>query len=443
MAIFTRRVLQRCIDESHTYASDTIRRGWVSKLKSTGATDYVAREWEIVLLNTLSHFGKLQHEPNLGGPSRPDVVFESDAVKFCADITAISDRGFDEQNPARTLEDQLRKRYARSETTTGGLALNISSLGFPAYKGMKQPRILPPEDEFDDLIFNGDFGSFLDYVKLNPLEKKTHTISLLHLRSLVRITYMPGRRGVWCDSHPIPQTTEIEKNPLFTALRDKVDQLTHSGYAGPCGMVICDGGAEVLRENFSGMTYSASEVIFAFFKKHSSINFVVTLSLRNGYDGTLKQRVEYRIHVRSVETWHSELNLLFAKIVEALPQVVQTPQNALNEMRFWEGRARYRTHLGGMSVTYHGHMAKEIRMSTRALLELLAGRISQETFNQRFSSERGRNIFEQQLKAGCLLESASVERRSNEDFDEIVLKFGGPDPAASEFAVRDKKTEAG
>jgi hypothetical protein len=49
----------------------------------------------------------------------------------------------------------------------------------------------------------------------------------------------------------------------------------------------------------------------------------------------------------------------------------------------------------------------------------------------------GQNLFEQQLRAGCLLESANVEQHSDEDSDEIVFRFGEPDPAASSFVTGD------
>jgi hypothetical protein len=437
MAMFARRVLQRCIDESHTYASDADRHRWVAKLKSTRAPDYIAVEWEIVLLNVFSRFGKLLHEPDLGSPQKADVVLENSALKFCADITAISDKGFHETNPIRELEDQLRGHYQASGITGGGLILNVSSVGFATYKGVKQRRILPEKAEFDKLVFNNSFTSFIDDIKLNPLNRKTHTTTFRDLGGIVQITYIPGQNGAWCQSHPIPQTTIIDSNPLSTALTGKAAQLKNCGYKGPCGIIICDGGTDVLRENFSGMTYSASDVISAFFRKHSSVNFVVTLSLRNHSDRTLKQRIEHRVYVRSIEGWHSALFLFFEEFAKRIPQVTQTPENALNELRFWEGKERRRLHLGGISVTYGRQSAKEIRISTHTLLEALAGRIPQAVLTQHFGMGVGRsNLFDQQLRAGCLLESATVERKPDEDSDEIVFRFGEPDPATSSFVTK-------
>src|ERR1700679_1686501 len=168
MAMFAKRVLQRCIDESHGYVSASTRHKWVAKLKSTRATDYIATEWEIVLLNVFSRLGTLLHEPELGFPKKVDVVLENSALKFCADITAISDKGFHQTTPIRELEDQLRSHYQVSGITGGGLVLDVSSVGFATYKGVKQRRILPAKAEFDKQVFNEGFISFIDDIRLNP-----------------------------------------------------------------------------------------------------------------------------------------------------------------------------------------------------------------------------------------------------------------------------------
>jgi hypothetical protein len=374
MAMFAKRVLQRCIDESHGYVSASTRHKWVAKLKSTRATDYIATEWEIVLLNVFSRLGTLLHEPELGFPKKVDVVLENSALKFCADITAISDKGFHQTNPIRELEDQLRSHYQVSGITGGGLVLDVSSVGFATYKGVKQRRILPAKAEFDKQVFNEGFISFIDDIRLNPLSRKIHTITFRDLSGIVQITYIPGQNGVWCQSHPIPQTTIIDSNPLSTALTSKALQLKNCGYEGPRGIIVCDGGADVLRENFSGMTYSAADVIRAFFRKHRSVSFVVTLSLRNHSNRTLKQRIEHKTYVRSPATWHDGLCLFFEQFVKNIPQVTQTPENALNELRYWEGKEHRRLHLGSITVTYGRRSPKEIQISTRAL-QVLAGRI--------------------------------------------------------------------
>ena len=86
-------------------------------------------------------------------------------------------------------------------------------------------------------------------------------------------------------------------------------------------------------------------------------------------------------------------------------------------------------------MTYGTRAPKEIRMSARTLQELLAGRLPHKLFNERFNRPNEVNIFERQLRMGCLLESTTIEKHPDEDSDEIVFRFGEPDPTAADFFI--------
>ena len=82
-----------------------------------------------------------------------------------------------------------------------------------------------------------------------------------------------------------------------------------------------------------------------------------------------------------------------------------------------------------------------IKISARALTELLAGRIEPE----RFLKEHGLKpmvkeqnaipFFDIQLQQGNTLKSAFIEPAEHKDDDWIVLEYGGPDPAMSGYRV--------
>ena len=77
----------------------------------------------------------------------------------------------------------------------------------------------------------------------------------------------------------------------------------------------------------------------------------------------------------------------------------------------------------------------EIRMSTQTLLEVLGGRLSAKKLNEAYSLNKREGIFEHQLRRGSVIESARVEKKSDEDSDEIVFTFGLPDPSVAPFTV--------
>src|SRR5271157_2256407 len=103
MAIFSRRTLQRLVDENSRFLSASQIKSHIRRLNSKHPNDCLSAEWEIALLNAFGRLGAVQHEPNLGGRCRPDIKFtHSEDVKatFIADVATVSDVGLDAQNPA-------------------------------------------------------------------------------------------------------------------------------------------------------------------------------------------------------------------------------------------------------------------------------------------------------------------------------------------------------
>src|SRR5665213_4002062 len=130
MAIFTRRVLQQCINEANSYASRRKIREWVEKLNSTDDRNYIATEWEVVLLRTLSKVGKLTHPEETSKHATLDVIFASQdqSLSFAADIAAISDRGARENHPIHQLHHELERRFRALGLKRGGFDCRAEQL---------------------------------------------------------------------------------------------------------------------------------------------------------------------------------------------------------------------------------------------------------------------------------------------------------------------------
>jgi hypothetical protein len=440
MAMFSRRALQRAINDSLSYATSQKRRDWVSTLNSPKSRKYIPTEWEVVLLQVMSRLGSLHHEADLGGETTPDVYFESPALTFAADITTISDRGRHEQNPIDLFEQELRKRWIKSGIKEGGLGFHAST-SLQIVKGSKPPIIVPPSEQFESLIFNDNFETFIDSVRAQPAEKRQIDV-WWNRNSVIQIIYLPGRNSVWCTGHTsytVP--TQKDRNPLYLALKDKGDQLKRSGFTGIKGVIICDGGAHVLRNHGDSYSFSARDVVFHALKRHTSIDFVAILSLRSRSDMSIRQNIDYQIYVREMSIWARDLNAIFSAAVSKLPGVRQTPDNARSELAHWQGREKQHTHLRGMTYSAGRNGLGQIRMSTQTLLEVLAGRLSVKRMNETYSLSKQEGIFEHQLRRGCVIESAKVEKNLEEDSDEIIFTFGLPDPSVSPFTLPDEETE--
>ena len=79
----------------------------------------------------------------------------------------------------------------------------------------------------------------------------------------------------------------------------------------------------------------------------------------------------------------------------------------------------------------------QIRVSARAVLELLAGAMTYERFADVHGWTEGRfDMFRSRLASGQLFRSARIERLGpGQDDDWLELEFGPPDPAISTFRL--------
>ena len=69
MAIFSRRAIQRLIEENTAFLSRKQTQTHIAKLNLHNES-ILATEWEVVLLNAFSKLGTVKHEPNWGLPRR-------------------------------------------------------------------------------------------------------------------------------------------------------------------------------------------------------------------------------------------------------------------------------------------------------------------------------------------------------------------------------------
>jgi hypothetical protein len=446
MALFTRRVLQKCLDDNAEFVSTDILRNWVQRLNRV-SNDYVATEWEVVLLRAFARFGKVRHEPPLG--RRPiDLVFESSdrKLEFAADIVAISDQPLHEKNPIARFRDELNRRIEKAKINTGRFLFQVEEEQPVACRGTGRKRrlLLPTVSEFSTHVFNAAFDEYIELIRKEPRRLRNH---LVHHRSpdiAINIQYQPGvGRGVGSTSYgSYTSTTVKDNNPLFNALKSKAGQLRQSGYSGIRGIIVCDRGSRIFTEMSNWATFNMDEVISDFFRQHSSVSFVVTMGIRSRLSapaGTSHLYVEPKVFVRGTdraEDWVPSVNRLVAQVTDSLPQIFQTPENAVISMDWNRSTMHTKPYLGGSEMTRN-----EVRISSRELLDLLAGRLDQRRFAENHDTGGGTNIFSIFRSQGRMITAASVEHRPEDDDDQVILRFGAGDPAVSKFRIP-KSTES-
>ncbi len=440
MALFTRRVIQICLDENAEFVSTENLRDWVQRLNRV-SIDYVATEWEVVLLWAFAKFGKVQHELPLG--RRPvDLIFESTdkKLRFAADIAAISDQSLHDRNPIDRFRDELSKRIEKAKINTGRFIFRVEEQQPVAYRGTRRKRrlLLPSVSQFSTYIFDVTFDKYIESIRKEPQHPRDHYV---HHRSppvAITIQYQPGvGRGVESSSYgSYTSTTVKDDNPLFNALKKKADQLRQSGYKGIRGIMVCDRGSRIFTEILNWSTFNMEEVINDFFRQNSSISFVVTMGIRSR-SSTLGRGfhldVVPKLFVRdanATKDWVSDLNRLVVQVTHSLPEIYQTPENAMISMNWNRSTMRTKPYLGGSIV-----QRDEIRISARELLDLLAGRLDQKRFAENHGMGDGTNVFSIYQSQGKMIKRAEIEHRPEEDDDWVILEFSVGDPAVSNFRM--------
>lgn len=431
MALFSRRCLQRALDESGAYLSGK-ERADICSLLNTVHDNYLSKEWELVITHAASKLGSLQYEPDLGGSSRPDFLFRAadSNLTFLTDITAVSDRGFEKLNPVEAMEEEFRRQLYKRKMI-GGFDVRVDAYQNNVYRGSpSKPQLkLPKQSEFHSKIFNGKFHGFLDSVQKNPEER--HYYHAANVDTSVHFQYEPSRRGYGGSSHlAFNFANIIDRNPVYNALASKAEQLRNASFAGMKGIILCDGGCRMLHD-ISGhwASYRIDEVISHFLRNHHSINFVVSLTVQQPGGGTnhgklpeIEPKVYLNEHQEGVQ---SSLVQFISALCKLLPKPEFSPANALRYFKRYKGLSG--RHLGGLT------MGNGITMSSRKLLDLLSGVLTIEEFNKDYQMSKVENPFRRMLSQGRLITEVVVESHPESDDDRVTIKFGMPDPAISRF----------
>lgn len=434
MALFARRHLQRVLNENAAFLSPK-QLSAICDLLNTVRDDYLATEWEQVIINTASKVGAVQYESRLAGNRTPDLQFHANEppLQFIADVTTASDRGLRKLNPVDALHEEFWRHLRKRKLFMGGFAVQVDAYPNSVYRGSEEKvRLkLPNRAEFNDKIFNSGFLAFLRNVRTVPEQR--HRFDVVTADASVHFTYEPLRRGTSSGGHPsFTFASIIDQNPVYNALKAKGDQLKAVGYDGITGIFLCDGGCETLRSTMSHWaSYSVDEIVREFFRHFDSVSFVVIFIVREHHSISFNDRrrvVDAKFHLNPKwKTDFAPLTQVLAKIHQLLPEAQFTPENAMHHLRS----------KNDMFGRYFGKLITggNMKMSLRELQELLAGVKTIEEFENDYAMAPQSNLFRTMLSEGRLISKVTVEHHPEKDDDTVTIEFGDADAAVGPFRL--------
>lgn len=451
MTIFARRRLQSMLDQLAPVLTAGKRNDLLNRLNHSKNVDQaLPAEMELALLWAIHSLGDLEVEPEWWGDSkRPDAITDQlvpgtiaaieiaatndNSLSGEAEMDAIALQIGEAANRAQSgVGDYLRYQFGETQGYLTGkyFRRRLAPKGFKLdenMRGVVAAWITSGQSAVERLRLESD-GLDVEVARSSHKQTRYHNV----------FSTMPA------EAH------SVEDNPLFDLLRRKKRQLK-AATAGTLRMLfVADVGSSLLNRmsrtgwsNRTGRTVSGADVIGHFVSIYSSeIDAIVVFSPTVEHSPWLGPDPRGRKPKRWTVTYFGTSALPSPPAaLEQLAATLPSPHYEGYQARslFRQGAFspdRHGQYLGSVVTSNSKTNRTSIKFPARLLLDLLAGRITEEWFrNYHTNGGRNNNVFSHWLNLGMTISGAEIAPRSvDEDDDHLVLHFSD-DPAARPFKI--------
>lgn len=444
MPIFTRRRLQAMLNELTPHLDQFKGSDLVGRLENKRVEQALPAEMELALLWALLQLGELEVEPEWFGMGRlPDAYSERlfDGRPTVIEIAAISDAGLAQEDGMRRTAsifceaaNKIRRGAGRHLHFTFG-----EESGYAAQRYVRKRKVDPKFAMSSEIL--SAFASWLGQSSSSlspPLEVRDG-------KTNVAVTWHEQRQSKFSNffSSMPAEAYSLTDNPLCSALKAKVDQLRSADFVGIRCVLLGDAGSTLLRRLDSSMrglhSYTGRQIIENFLSRPDcGLDVICAFSPHRSPNFTA-------VH-REPLTWRM---IVFARAgvtvpvvgLEALRAALPRPRFEGYQARSLQQQAAYSTSSRGWYLGTHirsGRESMTISISARALLDLLAGRITPDQFNHMVGMKETptqKNLFKHRLDQGDVISSVRIEPGGiDEDDDRLVIELAR-DPSAAPLAL--------
>jgi hypothetical protein len=428
ITLFARRTLQQLLSSNATVLNRTQLQRHVDALNDVSRIS-LPTEWEVAIIHALSQIATVKYEPNLGGSSRVDVYCETfrESLTFAAEITTVSDQGYEQENPLRKFGDLLIEIARSYDIDPGMLSYEVGGEMVGKRTSQKMKLKLPKKGDLS-VFLRRDARAFFHAIKDDPV--KHHRWEIRNDAVEITLSYDPSQHYL-SGTYPGYKTAYSNThNSIAEALRSKAGQLKKSGFTGLKGIFLCDGASDLIRS-----TSRLETVIAEVLRRRTTVNFVIvaTVDDRGPRDSRHSVKLDIYFNPRVSDNDRQQLRKLLANLSDAFPKPVERPQTVA---------ANFGRKFIACTPLYASWKLSGLRYSfpSRVLLELLAGNISVDELHKYhwFRDPPGQetpHFFKVMREHGHTIRSITVERIENFDDDWVTFEFGDPDPALVPFRI--------
>lgn len=444
MFIFSRRWLQGCINDLCEILEEEAVQKLVARLNRPGK-GRLAAMWELVFLKGLSYGGRLRHEVPLTNGRQPDfewtLVEDGQDICVVGDITTVSDAGLDAKNPVDHLSSEITRLARKYGLDPNHFRYEVRGGRVGEYRKSVMKLQLPEHPKLQHLIKVRVEPFFRDLSSASqPNAHFSHTDDCTDFS----ITYDQSQMFAGGGYTAYEVAASLTNNPIFNALKGKTAQLAGAPDDALRLIILCDADCSAMsREHISCEEFSARSIAEDFLRKSTSIDMVLLATVQNdGYGWLVPRRLVLKfdlitarpgaLSARMTSSRFAAVRAALERAVSVFPIPKLEPINAVR-------RCAERGYGVGKRGAYMSN--RTIKISSRALLQLLAGDISQDEFLEAhgWKSDEAKptfpSLFKQALEGGRMIKKVTVESASDDDDDWIEFDFAEPDPAISPFRM--------
>jgi hypothetical protein len=450
MTIFARRRLQSMLDELAPLLAAGKGKDILSRLNHPKNVEQaLPAEMELALLWAIDSLGHLEIEPKWWGDSkRPDAITDNlvPGLRAAIEIAATNDNALSGEEAMDAIACQIGAVADRAKKGAGGfLYYTFHEESGYTKGGYMRRRLAPKGFKLTERMIE----TIRDWVRsgrssIQPLRLQGDGLDV----EVERKTYLQTRYHNIHSSMP-PEAYSLENNPLFDLLRRKKRQLKAASPGTVRIIFIADVGSTLLRRmgrggehDWTNRRVSGSQIIGHFIATYAKeVDAVVAFSPHKELSSFGFPDLMGRKPRRWTVSYCGSPRLpdppdALQRIAEVLPEPHYEGYQARSLFRQGafspKGRGQ---HLGMTIKSTKGLDDLRVEFPARMLLDLLAGRITEEQFRSRLTRPGSRNIFELWLSRGMTISRAEMAPRDlDEDDDHIVLYFSD-DPAARAFKL--------
>lgn len=427
------------LDDLHPYLTESKARDLLNKLEHRTRIDQaLPAEFELALLWALSRLGPIDIEPMGENSTGPDTFSEAlvPGQRVAVEIAAPNDNEISGE-AAMDAVAQTFRTFANGIRKMSGDYLYFQFQVSSGYeKGRYYRRRLAPVDYKMSTETQAQMRAWITSGASGEIRVSENGLN-------VRITRTKHKQtryfNIW-SSMP-PETHSLSGNPLYKLLVRKRSQLKSLPDGTRRFIFLGDAGSTLLRYiGTSGeldptrRRVSGSEIITHFLNKYpGDVDAIVVFA---PYRQTFPGRPVWKVNI--FQGFAFDVTPL-QRMVESLPPP---------RLEGYQVRSTYRQR--GFDPTARGHwqatirswtpgVSMKIKVSSRALLDLLAGRATAEQFRIVTGEPQGKNIFLERLERGQTISKAHVESGGvDEDDNYLVLEFED-DAAARLFRLASER----